>query len=209
MIFMKSKKPLVAALILALVCIPVLGMGVGFAEDARPAAGVNGGEGTPGYLIGPEDVLDISVWKNADLSRVVTVRPDGRISLPLIGDVTAAGLTPGELRESIITKLKEYQESAVASVIVNEVNSYRIFILGEVARPGTYLMKRRTTVLQAIAIAGGFNQYASRNKMIVVREGGGASSEERIPVRFSDLVKAGGKGNKNLTLKPGDPIFVP
>ncbi len=185
------------------------GGGVAFAADARPAAGVNG-EDAPGYVIGPEDVLDISVWKNEDLSRVVTVRPDGRISLPLIGDVTAAGLTPGELRESIIARLKEYQESVVASVIVNEVNSYRIFILGEVASPGTYLMKRRTTVLQAIAIAGGFNQYASRNKMVVVREGGGAaSSEERIPVRFDDLVKAGGKGSKNLTLRPGDTIFVP
>ncbi len=208
MMFIKSRKSLVAALILALVCMPVLGIGVGFGADARPAAGVNG-EDAPGYVIGPEDVLDISIWKNADLSRVVTVRPDGRISLPLIGDVTAAGLTPGELRESIVARLKEYQESVVASVIVNEVNSYRIFILGEVARPGTYLMKRRTTVLQAIAIAGGFNQYASRNKMVVVREGGAASSEERIPVRFDDLVKAGRKGTKNLTLRPGDTIFVP
>jgi polysaccharide export outer membrane protein len=208
MTLVKSRKSLVAALILALVCIPALGGGVAFAADADGAAGVNG-EDAPGYVIGPEDVLDISVWKNEDLSRVVTVRPDGRISLPLIGDVTAAGLTPGELRESIVAKLKEYQESVVASVIVNEVNSYRIFILGEVASPGTYLMKRRTTVLQAIAIAGGFNQYASRNKIVVVREGSGASSEERIPVRFDDLVKAGRKGKKNLTLRPGDTIFVP
>lgn len=207
MTLVRSKKPLLAALILALLCIPA--GGAVFASDARDAAVVNGEE-APGYVIGPEDVLDISVWKNADLSRVVTVRPDGRISLPLIGDVTAAGLTPGELRESIIASLKEYQESVVASVIVNEVNSYRIFILGEVARPGTYLMKRRTTVLQAIAIAGGFNQYASRNKMVVVREGsGGASGEQRIAVRFDDLVKAGGKGTKNLILKPGDTIFVP
>ncbi len=208
MTLVKSKKSLVAALILALLSIPALGGGAVFASDARDAAVVNGEE-APWYVIGPEDVLDISVWKNADISRVVTVRPDGRISLPLIGDVEAAGLTPGELRESIITSLKEYQESAVASVIVNEVNSYRIFILGEVANPGTFLMKRRTTVLQAIAIAGGFNQYASRNKMVVVREGDGASGEQRIAVRFDDLVKAGGKGTKNLILEPGDTIFVP
>ncbi len=162
------------------------------------------------YVIGPEDVLDISVWKNQDLSRSVTVRPDGRISLPLIGDVKAAGLTPGALRQAITKELKEYQESVVVSVIVKEVNSYRVFILGEVAKPGTYLMKRRTTVLQAIAMAGGFSRYAAKNKMVIVRERVGVNTtEERKEVRFDDLVKAGGKNDKNLILRPGDTIFVP
>ena len=206
MILIRSGKSLVAALILTLLCMPALGGGVAFGADAEPVTGVN----DAWYMIGPEDVLDISIWKNEDLSRVVTVRPDGRISLPLIGDVKAAGLTPGALRESITKKLKEFQESVVASVIVNEVNSYRVFILGAVARPGSYLMKRRTTVLQAIAMAGGFSQYASKNKMVVVRERVGAdTAEEHTPVRFDDLVKAGGKAEKNLILRSGDTIFVP
>jgi polysaccharide export outer membrane protein len=207
---------LVAAIILTFIFILISTVGVDSAtagssksKGGLPKTGMKD-KATLWYVIGPEDVLDISVWKNPDLSRSVTVRPDGRISLPLIGDVKAAGLTPGALRESITKRLKEYQETVVVSVIVNEVNSYRIFILGEVARPGTYLMKRRTTVLQAIAIAGGFSQYASKNKMVVVRERVGAdTAEERTPVRFDDLVKAGGKSEKNLILRPGDTIFVP
>jgi polysaccharide export outer membrane protein len=211
MIRTRIKAPLIAAIILSFVFISVFGAIPAIAASAKPSADVKD-EAVLWYVIGPEDVLDISVWKNPDLSRSVTVRPDGRISLPLIGDVTAAGLTPGALRRSITKKLQEYQETVVVSVIVNEVNSYRIFILGEVARPGTYLMKRRTTVLQAIAIAGGFNQYASKNKMVVVRERVGSDgAEERTPVRFDDLVKTGGKGKKeqNLILRPGDTIFVP
>ena len=201
-----TKRSLVAAIVLTFVFISAVGQSAGSGEPKTDPKG----KSTLWYVIGPEDVLDISVWKNPDLSRSVTVRPDGRISLPLIGDVKAAGLTPGALRESITEKLKEYQETVVVSVIVDTVNSYRVFILGEVARPGTYLMKRRTTVLQAIAIAGGFNQYASKNKMVVVRERVGAeTAEERMPVRFDDLVKAGGKSEKNLILRPGDTIFVP
>ncbi len=166
--------------------------------------------GLPEYVIGPEDVLEISVWKNSELSKVVIVRPDGMISLPLIGDVKAAGRTPSELREAIIDKLKEYQETVIASVIVQEVNSYRIFILGEVIRPGTYLMKRRTTLLQAIALAGGFNQFASKNKIVVIREKDDRTGkEEKILVRFDDIVDVDETSDKNLILKPGDTIFVP
>lgn len=158
------------------------------------------------YLIGPEDVLEISVWKNADLSRTVIVRPDGMISLPLIGDVRAAGRTPEQLRDEIVNRLKEYQETVVASVIVQTVNSYKVFIVGEVKAPGEYSLKRKTSILQAIAMAGGFTQFAAKNSIVIVREKEG--SEERIKVRFDDIVK--GKGNNtNLILKPGDTIVVP
>ncbi len=164
------------------------------------------------YTVGPEDVLEISVWRNDDLSKVVTVRPDGVLSLPLVGDIKAAGLTPSELRDSIVDHLKEFQETVVVSVIVLEVNSLNVFILGEVAKPGSYTLKRRTSVLQAIAIAGGFTQYASKNKMVLVREetineaGKGA---EKIRIRFDDLVKVGSKQNNKYLLRPGDTIFVP
>lgn len=180
------------------------------AVDAESAStrGKTEKKAPPAYVIGPEDILDISVWKNKDLSLEVTVRPDGKISMPLIGDVIASGRTPDELREVIIARLKEYQETVVASVIVKEVNSYRIFILGEVAKPGTYVIKRRTTVLQAIALAGGFNKYASKNKMVVIRDKEGPN-EEKIPVRFDYLVDPGARIDTNLILKPGDTIFVP
>jgi polysaccharide export outer membrane protein len=154
------------------------------------------------YLIGPEDILEISVWKNADLSRVVIVRPDGRISLPLIGDVQAAGRTPDELRQDIVKKLQEYQETVVASVIVQEVNSYRIFMLGEIRSPGPYTLKRKTSILQAISHAGGFTEFASKNKIILIREG------ERIKVSFDNLVK-GKSDDSELILRSGDTIFVP
>src|SRR5213594_4341114 len=124
---------------------------------------------TPDYIIGPEDVLEITVWKNQDLSKVVAVRPDGRISLPLIGEVTAVGKTPVQVTEDISTKLKEYKENPQVSIVLKEVNSYAIFVLGEVAKPGRYQLKSHTTVLQAISMARGFTIYASKNKMQVVR----------------------------------------
>lgn len=160
----------------------------------------------PGYIIGIEDVLEIDVWKNPDLSKVVAVRPDGMISLPLIGDLKAAGLTPGQLREELNSRLKEYQDPVITSVIVQEVRSYRIFVLGEVLNPGTYTVSRQTTVLQAIAMAGGMSQFASNN-VILVREKNG-SEAEKIRIRFSEIVDEDAKKDKNMVLMPGDTIFV-
>ncbi len=161
------------------------------------------------YLIGPEDVLEISVWKNADLSREVVVRPDGNITIPLIGDVMAAGRTPTQLRDAIVEKLKGYQENAVVSVIVIDVLSYNIFILGEVPAPGVYTLKKRTRLLQAIAMAGGFNQFASKNKILIIREKPGSpENQEKIKVRFSDIISKS-KSGVNLILRPGDTIYVP
>ncbi len=162
------------------------------------------------YTVGPEDVLMISVWKNKDLSGEVIVRPDGMITLPLIGDVIAAGKTPSELREMITNMLLEFQRSVVVSVIAKQINSYRIFILGEVKTPGPYTLKRKTYLLQAIAMAGGFNQFASENKIVLIREKeGGADGSKKIRIRFSDIVDEDEAKDQNLILKPGDTIFVP
>ena len=158
------------------------------------------------YRIGPEDLLEISVWKNPELSKTVSVRLDGKISLPLVGDVQAAGLSPDELRDSIIERLKEYQAAAVVSVLVQDIRSYKVYMIGEVRTPGTYLLKTRTTLLQAIALAGGFTQYASKNSMVLVRQKQGGS-EEKIRVKFDDLLSD--KKDGSVILRPGDTVFVP
>ncbi len=163
---------------------------------------------TQDYIIGPEDVLEISVWKNQDLSKVVAVRPDGRISLPLIGEVNAVGKTPAQLTEEISAKLKEYKENPQVSIVVKEVNSYSVFVLGEVAKPGRYLLKSKTTLLQGITIAGGFTQMAARNKLVVFRFRVNGSGEEKIKASYDDIVLRDGS-LQNIELKPGDTVVVP
>jgi polysaccharide export outer membrane protein len=163
------------------------------------------------FLIGPEDVLDVMVWRNQDLSRTVVVRPDGMISIPLIGDVEATGVTANQLAERLAARLKEFKETPSVTVSVKEVNSYNVYVLGEVAKPGKYQLKSHTTVLQAIALAGGFTIYASKNKIQVVRNSGngdGRPQEIRIPARYDDLVS--GKGELgNFALKAADIVVVP
>ncbi len=163
---------------------------------------------TKDYSSGPEDVLEISVWRNQDLSKVVAVRPDGRISLPLIGDVTAVGRTPSELTKSIATRLKEYKENPSVSIMVGEVNSYSIFVLGEVNRPGKYPLKSKTTLLQGITIAGGFTPIAARNKLVVFRFGENGDGDHRIKASYDDIVLRDGS-QQNIELKPGDTLVVP
>lgn len=165
-----------------------------------------------GFLLGPEDVLDITVWKNQDLSRSVAIRPDGLISLPIIGDVQAAGLTADALAQRIAERLKQFVASNPAvSVSVKDLNSYSIFVLGEVAKPGKYQLKSYITILHAISMAGGFTEYAKRNKLQVVRttpNGDHKLHEIHIPVRYDDVVA--GKGEPgNLLLLSGDTVVVP
>ena len=164
------------------------------------------------FLLGPEDVLDIVVWKNDDLSqKAIVVRPDGKISMPLIGDVMASGLTSNQLADQIAARLKEFKDNPAVTVSVREVNSYYVYVLGEVARPGKFQLKSHTTVLQAIALAGGFNIYAAKNKLQVIRHvssGDGATRELRIPVRYDDLVSGSGPVG-NFILKSGDTVVVP
>lgn len=163
---------------------------------------------TTDYMIGPEDVLEITVWRNADLSKVVAVRPDGRISLPLIGDVTAVGRTAAQLADAIAAKLKEYKENPQVSIVVKEVNSYVIYVLGEVAKPGKYPLKSKTTLLQAITIASGFTPNAARNKIVVFRFGENGEKDVKIKASYDDIILRDGSP-QNIELKPGDTLVVP
>lgn len=163
---------------------------------------------TPDYTIGPEDVLEITVWRNSDLSKVVAVRPDGRVSLPLIGDVVAVGRTAAQLAEGIASKLKEFKENPQVSIVVKEVNSYSIYVLGEVTKPGKYPLKSKTTLLQAITLASGFTQAAARNKIVVFRFGQNGEKDIKIKASYDDIILRDASP-QNLHLKPGDTIVVP
>ena len=163
---------------------------------------------TTDYIIGPEDVLDITVWKNADLSKTVQVRPDGRISLPLIGDVAAVSRTSTQLTEEISSRLKSYMENPTVSIVVKEVNSYAIFVLGEVVKPGRYPLKSKTTLLQAITLASGLTPVASRNKIVIFRFAKDGDPLMKIKASYDDIVLRDGT-DQNIELKPGDTIVVP
>ncbi|MBI5194190.1 MAG: polysaccharide biosynthesis/export family protein [Nitrospirae bacterium] len=163
---------------------------------------------TNDYVIGPEDVVEISVWKDKDLSTITIVRPDGIISLPLIGDQTASGLTAKELGELIANKLEEYKQSPIVSVIVREINSKAVYITGEILRPGKYPLKSDTTIVQALTLGGGFTQWAKKDKIVIIRKNPLNSEGDRISVRYSDIIS--GKDLKaNILLKNGDTIIVP
>ncbi len=158
------------------------------------------------YRIGPEDLLGISVWKNEAMSRVVSVRPDGMISLPLLDDVKAAGLTPMQLRDLLAHKLAEYVPSPSVSVIVNEVRSFKVSVIGEVVRPARYELKSRTTVLDVLAMAGGFNQFAARTRIVILRQDG--TKRNRINFNYNRVMSGDGD-EESLYLRPGDIILVP
>ena len=163
------------------------------------------------FLLGPEDVVEVTVWRNQDLSRTTIVRPDGMISLPLIGDVQASGMTAAQVADRIAKRLSEFKENPSVSVNVKEVNSYFIYVMGEVLKPGKYPLKSYATVLQGVSLAGGFTPFASRNGMAVLRTTRNVKGEERhlrIPAGFDDLVRAKGPIG-NFTLMSGDTIVVP
>lgn len=163
------------------------------------------------FLIGPEDVLEVVVWHNEDLTREVVVRPDGMIALPLIGALQASGRTTDQLAEQIQERLREFKESPRVSVHLMAVNSYNIYVLGEVSAPGKFQLKSYSTVLHAIALAGGFTEFASRNKMQVIRNtpnGKGERREIHMPVRYDDLLAGTGQPG-NFVLKSGDIVVVP
>jgi len=158
------------------------------------------------YRIGPEDTLLISVWKNDALTKTVPVRPDGMISLPLVHDVQAAGLTPMELRDALTKKLSEFMPSPEVSVILMEVRSFKVSVIGEVVKPARYELKSRATVLDVLAIAGGFNEFAKRNRVVILRPDGNAM--KRIPFDYSKVIAPGGE-HLNVYLAPGDIVLVP
>jgi polysaccharide export outer membrane protein len=163
------------------------------------------------FLIGPEDVLIVTVWRNQELSKEVIVRPDGKISLPLLGDITAAGLTAQALSKQVADALVEFMSAPTVSVQVKEINSYHIFAVGEVGKPGKIVLKSFTSVIQGISYAGGFTLFASRNNVHVLRNvknGQGETKQVMIPVPYQDIVQ-GKNLEANIILKAGDVIVVP
>ena len=161
---------------------------------------------TNDYIIGPQDVLEISVWRNPDLSRQVVVRPDGRISLPLIGDVSAVGKTTGELRDAITEKLKDYKENPTVAIVVQQVNSYYMYVQGAVGQQGRFPLLTSTSLIQAITLAGGLAPDAVRSRIVVFRLGGEGQEAQRMTVNFDDIIL---RGAENFQLKPGDTVVVP
>ena len=158
------------------------------------------------YVIGAEDMLQISVWKNESLSRQLPVRPDGKVSMPLLHDVQAAGLTPMQLRDKIAAALAEFMPNPEVSVTVLEVRSYRVSVLGEVQKPGVLQLKAPTTVLEAIALAGGFRDFASPSKIVIFRKDAGGQTQ-RLRFNYNRAVGAGGE--ENVALRSGDVVVVP
>jgi polysaccharide export outer membrane protein len=190
-------------------------------KPAAPAAGAPAQPATPtpaeiaaqagvtppsDYVIGPDDVLIIIFWREKDLSSEVTVRPDGRISIPLLQDVEAAGLTPEQLQKKLLSLAQRFVEDANITVVVKQINSRRVYITGQVARPGPYLLTSPTTVVQLISMAGGLLEYADAKNIVIVR------NEKNTPVsyRFNYREMTERKNLKqNILLKPGDTVLVP
>ena len=158
------------------------------------------------YRIGPQDVLRIDVWKETEISRSVPVRPDGKISLPLLNDVQASGLTAMELSNNITEGLKKFINNPQVTVSVTEINSRRVYVSGEVTRPGAYPLLPNMTVLQALTSAGGFTQFARTNKIYVLRTEGG--KQVKHPFNYKEVVN-GKRPEDNIALQPGDLIMVP
>jgi polysaccharide biosynthesis/export protein len=158
------------------------------------------------YRIGPEDLLTIAVWQNVDVTRTVVVRPDGMISLPLINDVRAADLTPEQLRDILVKRLEEFIPSVEVSVIVMEIGSMKISVLGEVNSPGRFALLGQTTVLDALAMAGGLKAFANQKRIVITRQEG--KTKKRLFFDFDKANQASGT-DENFVLKSGDIIMVP
>jgi polysaccharide export outer membrane protein len=181
-----------------------------FAADNSPVVGKPGipQQGEPvdaGYKLGPEDQLRISVWDNKELTLDLVVRPDGKVSMPLIQDVVAEGLTAVQLASDIQRKLSSFIVNPEVSVIVLQVNAPKYYLMGYVTRPGTYPLRGEVAVLQALALAGGFTQFASPRNIKLIRNIEGRQEIRRI--NYYNLIEDGGRGN--YLLRPGDTIVVP
>lgn len=160
----------------------------------------------PNYVIGSQDMLDISVWREPDFSRTVPVRPDGKISLPLLNDMQAAGLTPSQLAAELTKSLNKFVTNPQVTIIVTQINSQRFYVLGEAARPGAYTLIPEMTILQALSNAGGFTPYANSKKIYLLREENG--KQQKLLFNYKDVI-SGKRTEQNIVLKSGDTIVVP
>jgi polysaccharide biosynthesis/export protein len=211
-----SERPIRLALVAGIVGIS--SMAPAFAQSApsgtasgvrRPAPATNGGsvDVPPEYVIGPQDVLGINFWRDADMTGDVTVRPDGRITLPLLGDLQAAGLTPQALKASIHTAASKLIEDPTITVIVRQINSRKVFITGQVTTPGAQVLTGPLTVMQLISLAGGLTEFAKKKEITVMRtEANG--KQVVLPFNYNDVAK-GKNLAQNVVLKPGDTVVVP
>jgi len=191
------------------VCLSVAVSALAFSADAQDTASRPSPADAPGldtYRIGAGDTLQLFVWKEPDLTREVAVRIDGKISVALLGDIQAAGSTPGELAEELARQLKRFVGTPMVTVGVSQPNSTRFFVLGMVVRSGEFRPSGPTTVIQALALAGGFREYAKTDEILVLRNQGGTS--RFIPVNYQRLV-SGRDGTQNILLQPGDTVLVP
>jgi polysaccharide export outer membrane protein len=159
-----------------------------------------------GFVLGPEDVVGVLFWRDKDMSVEVTVRPDGRITLPLINEVQAAGLTPEQLRDNLTTAAAKYMEDPSVSVVVKAINSRKVFITGQVAKPGSYPLTSPTSVMQLIALAGGLQEFADSKKIIVMRTDNGRPVAYAF--NYKDVLRRKNL-RQNIELKPGDTVVVP
>jgi polysaccharide export outer membrane protein len=160
----------------------------------------------PGYVIGPDDVLTVVYWRDREMTTDAVVRPDGKISLPLLNEIQAAGLTPSELREHLTVESKRYIEDPNVTVVVKQINSRRVFVLGEVGKPGLHPLTAPTTVLQLLAAVGGLKEYADSKKIVIIRNENGRQTTFRF--NYKD-VTSGKNLRQNIELMPGDTIIVP
>jgi polysaccharide export outer membrane protein len=188
--------------LLTMCSLPVWSQSIKTAERAS----VKSATDDPSYVIGPQDVLNIAVWKEPDFSSTTPVRPDGKISMPLLGDVEAAGKTPAQLEQDLTVRLKKYIDDPRVTVIVTSINSKRVYILGEVNHPGTINMSPDMTVLQALSAAGGPTAYANTKKIAILRTEQG--KQTKYPFNYKEVIK-GNETQQNIVLKSGDTIVVP
>jgi polysaccharide export outer membrane protein len=168
------------------------------------AAVMPGADAPADFVIGPEDVLSIVFWRDKDMSTQVKVRPDGKISLPLLDEVQAAGLTPAALRAQLLEESKRFFGNPTVTVVVTEINSRKVFITGQVVKPGPYVIVAPTTVLQLISMAGGLKDFADSKNIMIVRNTNGQTSS--YPFNYKEIRK---NLSQNLELKPGDTVVVP
>ena len=177
-------------------------------KEARATVVRSGGKPhDDSFVIGADDVLAVNVWKEPEISRAVPVRSDGKISLPLVGEVQATGRTPLQLEQDIATRLKNYIAEPEVTVIIQQINSQKFNVLGQVARPGSYVIANSPTVLDAIALAGGFRDFAKQKSIYVLRQNADGS-QIRIPFNYKEVIKGKNSG-QNVKLQPRDTIVVP
>ena len=188
---------------LALILVLIIGCG----DAGRAQARAGASDAPAAYVIGPDDVLSIVFWRDKDMSADVVVRPDGRISLPLVNDIQAGGLTPSQLREAVNAEARRFVEDPNVTVVVKQINSRKLFITGQVEKPGPYAMSGPTTVLQLISMAGGLREFAEGKRILIMRTDKTGKQTGR-GFNYREVVE-GKNLAQNIELQPGDTVVVP